>query len=471
MTSVTYAALVSLQSANSLIAGSYYRITDFVTSVNYANAKSAGNPFDLIVRANSSNALNEDASAILHAGDSYFASCDLSAWKIKYSLTNDTTRFAWASSSGKGVIYYLKDEFENEAYCDFKNVQYLGSSLFNYSGLGLTAGSYYFTFTTDVSVLTDSSLSGLGNGIGRNRIMLPAIQAPEAYFLPFSACVGLVITKNELAVANTLGSSCRSNKITQSYVSLPSNSIKNDINGTFLKASSAVSNAKVDSAVSGSSSSNPLDIYLSTLPSGVQATLSASSNGGFVWHWKDSQNHETSYYVSSAADATWKQGYKDYPAGEATGAGSVASGGYSTASGTNSGAFSSYSKVYVPFWISFDGLNAATPTTKILSFYTTDSIFFRNEAVDPANVTQGAYLFGKTLTQVLAQQKQNLSLTDVSVDLASIIAGTNSYFDKISGDGTTASTAYLIKPKTGVDFSGTRFTFSVSSQPSASVYL
>ena len=55
--------------------------------------------------------LNEEARAIQHEGDTYFADCDLNAWKIWYCLDNDATRFAWTDSAkGKGVIYRMIDE-------------------------------------------------------------------------------------------------------------------------------------------------------------------------------------------------------------------------------------------------------------------------------------------------------------------------------------------------------------------------
>jgi hypothetical protein len=34
------------------------------------------------------------------------------------------TRFEWATEKGKGVIYYMKDEWGNEAPYDFKNIQF-----------------------------------------------------------------------------------------------------------------------------------------------------------------------------------------------------------------------------------------------------------------------------------------------------------------------------------------------------------
>lgn len=50
---------------------------------------------------------------------------NLPAWELKYSLDNDTTRFAWADeANGKGVVYWMKDEHNNECPYDFKNVQF-----------------------------------------------------------------------------------------------------------------------------------------------------------------------------------------------------------------------------------------------------------------------------------------------------------------------------------------------------------
>lgn len=58
------------------------------------------------------------------SSNTYFNNSNLSAWEIKYCLDNDTDRFAWADPDGYGVIYYLKDEFNNSAPYDFKNIQF-----------------------------------------------------------------------------------------------------------------------------------------------------------------------------------------------------------------------------------------------------------------------------------------------------------------------------------------------------------
>lgn len=63
----------------------------------------------------------------------YYYKNMLNDWDIKYCLDNDTERFAWADRiNGKGVIHYMKDEFGNEAYYDFKNIKFNCSVFENY---------------------------------------------------------------------------------------------------------------------------------------------------------------------------------------------------------------------------------------------------------------------------------------------------------------------------------------------------
>ena len=134
---VTYADLVALRNAGKLDKGATYRMTDFVTKINgtydltalgasgYVHvAKSAEHPFDLILYAVDESHLSEIARAALHGGDTYFANASIDAWDIRYCIDNDTTRFAWAdATNGKGVIYWMRDEWDNECGYDFKNVQ------------------------------------------------------------------------------------------------------------------------------------------------------------------------------------------------------------------------------------------------------------------------------------------------------------------------------------------------------------
>ena len=139
---ILHADLLVLINNNELIPSSSYRITDYATTTIQANTTSAGNNFDIIVTALSKNELSEDAKCIRKDGDTYFANANLEAWDIKYCIDNDTSRFAWAKVvNGKGVIYYMKDEWGNECPYDFKNIQFLKSSLFLYTFGGTTDGS------------------------------------------------------------------------------------------------------------------------------------------------------------------------------------------------------------------------------------------------------------------------------------------------------------------------------------------
>lgn len=125
MTNITYADLKDLHDTSSLIPGMQYRIIDYHCTTTQEFTGSADNQFDIIVTADSSTVLNENARATWHDGDTYFEKCKLNKWELKYCLDNDTSTYAWAdTSNGKGVVYYMKDEWNNECPYDFKNIQF-----------------------------------------------------------------------------------------------------------------------------------------------------------------------------------------------------------------------------------------------------------------------------------------------------------------------------------------------------------
>lgn len=172
-TEITYSELVTKIYNSELLPGTSYRITDFVTttpndSSTTAAYKSAGHQFDLIVFADTTNKLNCKAHAVLHEGDTYFSSCDLSKWEIWYDINNDTTKYSWAdpaSNKGKGVIYRMIDEFNNDCPYDFKNIVYLADNLANVNNWipipsGATYSIYVYTFSSGLTTTaTDTSLS------------------------------------------------------------------------------------------------------------------------------------------------------------------------------------------------------------------------------------------------------------------------------------------------------------------------
>ena len=149
---ITWSELKAKRDAGELTLGQLYRITDYQCTTTESDTRSAGHQFDIIVLALSKNTLSEQAYAALHSGDTYFANNDLSAWKLWYCLDNDTNKFAWAdSTNGKGVIYRMIDEFNNDVPYDFKNIQFKHPINPNSSSV------YYYTFSDNIGS-TDYSL-------------------------------------------------------------------------------------------------------------------------------------------------------------------------------------------------------------------------------------------------------------------------------------------------------------------------
>ena len=222
---VSYLDLRRLRDNGDLVPGQQYRITDYTCTTTQANTKSAGHQFDIIVTANDESTLNEEARAALHSGDEYFSGCSLNAWKIWYCLDNDTTRFAWAdATNGKGVIYRMIDEFNNDVPYDFKNIQFVRfeivSSKVN-SLIGKYAifdayyvyvsddESYWYTFSTNSQ--QDASLNGYSNGVHNNTILKYIKSTINLNDIVF---IGLNNYKNIFGIncySNTFGNNCRYN--------------------------------------------------------------------------------------------------------------------------------------------------------------------------------------------------------------------------------------------------------------------
>jgi len=174
---VTHSELITLINTSKLITGALYQITDYVTTTAQADTVSAGNQFDLIVLAISESTISEDAKAVLHEGDTYFSGrANLAAWEIKYTPFNDTSKFAWADeANGKGVIYFLKDEWSNECPYDFKNIQFARTA----GGIVPQTDNYFtFTWVNEDDQVEDLSLigntiqndEGMYNGVFNNKI-------------------------------------------------------------------------------------------------------------------------------------------------------------------------------------------------------------------------------------------------------------------------------------------------------------
>lgn len=144
LTEISYANLVELRRTEKLIPGAQYRITDYETIITGSyNLRALGAEgyihyarsteeswFDIIVTADDESHLNENARAARSDGVTYAPDAKPEAWELKYTVDNDTSRFAWADAQhGKGVIYWMKDEHNNSAGYDFKSIQFLRYAL------------------------------------------------------------------------------------------------------------------------------------------------------------------------------------------------------------------------------------------------------------------------------------------------------------------------------------------------------
>ena len=156
----TYAELKALRDAGELIPGMMYRITDFVTITTQPNTQSAGHQFDIVVTALDERTLSEEAMAMMHEGDTYFAKSDIAAWRVWYSLDADT-KYSWVTGANhKGVIYRLIDEYNNDLPYDFKNIQFYYDN------------TWYYTFNSGSSDATVALKYVIGNRIVRNDFLL-----------------------------------------------------------------------------------------------------------------------------------------------------------------------------------------------------------------------------------------------------------------------------------------------------------
>lgn len=146
MTNTTYSNLLTLMGSSNLTPGEQYRITDYVTTVrndyhalpiesgDIQMVRSAGHQFDIIVTATSSSTISTEATAVAHNGDTYFSGQNMTAWQLRYVTeygADDVSMYdvaPWAiedfDEGGKGAIYWMRDEYGNEAPYDFKNIEF-----------------------------------------------------------------------------------------------------------------------------------------------------------------------------------------------------------------------------------------------------------------------------------------------------------------------------------------------------------
>ena len=217
---ITYSDLKALRDGAKLTPSRLYRITDYITTTVQSNTKSARHPFDVIVLAISESELLEQAWAIQHEGDEYFANSNLSDWEIWYCLDNDTDRFAWAdSTNGKGVIYRMIDEFNNDAPYDFKNIQFYRQydsskslwSTISSDNIGVPCYTFSSNGDSSTASFTDMSLSA-SNDVYSN--VIRQFIKNNRQTLNNICFFGTLCNKNTFGAdcrENTFGNKCSSN--------------------------------------------------------------------------------------------------------------------------------------------------------------------------------------------------------------------------------------------------------------------
>ena len=227
--STTWADLKERKDSGTLIPGQYYEINDYKTTTTQENTKSAEHYFNILVEATSTTELNNEAKAIISYRDTYFNGIELNKWIILYDIENNQDKYAWADPvNGRGTIYYLKDEWNNEAWYDFKNIQFLRNcNDEKYSWIGLEENQYFYTFSRiETGNIIDDSL-GTGqylssdNHLGRSTTKIAKLNN--------TILIGNGAFANEIADGhrdNTIGEGTWLNKIGYNF-------IENNITGVF----------------------------------------------------------------------------------------------------------------------------------------------------------------------------------------------------------------------------------------------
>lgn len=132
----TYQELKSMLDSKSLNPGQIYCITDYKCIINLPNTQSKGlNDVNIYVKALTNSSFSENATLTFEGHE----------YDIKYSFTNDTNRFNWATAGGRGVIYYMKDSYGNSSPYDFLNIT------FNLYQFNNSSGGYMQTFNSNPS--------------------------------------------------------------------------------------------------------------------------------------------------------------------------------------------------------------------------------------------------------------------------------------------------------------------------------
>lgn len=146
----TYSELVALKNSSSLKPNTEYAIMDYCFTSNQNGQIPMTNKggFAVVVRTNENGELKHKARAMYGTltEENSFDQRGIERWELMYDIENDTSKYAWADeATGKGVVYYLRDEWNNEAYFDFKTLA------ISMQGLAISIFITYNDPTIDIS--------------------------------------------------------------------------------------------------------------------------------------------------------------------------------------------------------------------------------------------------------------------------------------------------------------------------------
>lgn len=195
-----------------LVPGGLYEITDYHATVRGDMEGVAvigdGYTFRLVLRASTASSFDHKVVAIYRNFNPQHAIYIEQAWQVWYDIDNDTSRYNWASSNGKGVIYRMIDEKGNDCPYDFKQIVFSADSISHlrdingYNGDMDDTPAFFYTFSelqSNNRIVDNSSLHNSSNS--QNNIISPSFDT-NGYTLMLkknvfiSCCSGNKISEN-----------------------------------------------------------------------------------------------------------------------------------------------------------------------------------------------------------------------------------------------------------------------------------
>ena len=185
MIELNYLDLVNLIDTNKLFPGKFYKIMDYRTLVNHPNAFSTQKRAHVVVLALSPNLLSPDGWMIDTTDQNKI-------YKIKYDIRSDSTKYDWAGDTF-GVIYWMQDEYNNEAPFDFTSIIFRNIKLRKFEQDGTLFVTPDVTGGTNFNVFafhTFEAVTGDSGGYSSNRTYcqngMSAVKNCKIISYPFS---------------------------------------------------------------------------------------------------------------------------------------------------------------------------------------------------------------------------------------------------------------------------------------------